>query len=150
MTLILKSPLDRPNAHFRKSDMDNPGAVNKVIQLPFEVWAKIASYLSAAVLDELYSINRPLFELSLDSRYRDLEIIVPLEGQTRLTRLKWVYLFQPIQPAQSTYIVQKRLLQGCESAPPHCPSATSWKLLRERVISLEGATPETWLPKCLL
>ncbi|KAF9496977.1 hypothetical protein BDN71DRAFT_1505216 [Pleurotus eryngii] len=40
--------------------------------LPWEIWAHIASYLSKDQLKKLYSVNRALYEISMDARYKTL------------------------------------------------------------------------------
>ncbi|KAL4263210.1 hypothetical protein AB1N83_007221 [Pleurotus pulmonarius] len=42
--------------------------------LPWEIWSHIASYLSKGQLETLYSVNRPLYEISLNARYKTLRI----------------------------------------------------------------------------
>ncbi|KAJ2919806.1 hypothetical protein MD484_g556, partial [Candolleomyces efflorescens] len=41
-------------------------------ELPFEVWAKIASYIPDYQMLSLCGVNRPFFEYVMKLRYRDL------------------------------------------------------------------------------
>ena len=58
--------------------------------LPFEIWAQIALYLSN---DErgLLSVNKALYEISMNSRYRSLRVRYPNNATiTKLRMLRYV------------------------------------------------------------
>lgn len=40
--------------------------------LPPEIWRQIAAHLTPGILKDLYSVNRTLFDLAMDVRYRDV------------------------------------------------------------------------------
>ena len=43
--------------------------------LPFDIWAHIAKRLQSDSLCKLYGVNKALFKLGLDERYRHLELV---------------------------------------------------------------------------
>ena len=46
-----------------------------LVELPFEIWAHIAGFLSSRHLVRLVGLNRPLFELVMDELYNELSFI---------------------------------------------------------------------------
>ncbi|KAJ2912287.1 hypothetical protein MD484_g8131, partial [Candolleomyces efflorescens] len=56
----------------------------------YDVWANIASFLPSKALQGLYSVNQALFNLSMDERYRRLDLSNPGDESTRtfLQRLR--------------------------------------------------------------
>jgi len=44
------------------------------IQLPFDIWLHIASFLSKAELWDIRTLNRVIFDIALDSHYRSVNI----------------------------------------------------------------------------
>lgn len=55
--------------------------------IPFDIWLEIASYLSRDDCIRLYSVNRALFEISMDERYRLVCFRYPEEIAANLDRL---------------------------------------------------------------
>jgi len=45
-----------------------------MIELPYEIWLMIVDYLPIHHLRRLYSVNKALFSIALDLRYRDASI----------------------------------------------------------------------------
>ena len=40
--------------------------------LPLELWMNITQFLSTEVVKDLYSVNRALYHLAMDERYREV------------------------------------------------------------------------------
>ncbi|KAF8067926.1 hypothetical protein FPV67DRAFT_1165267 [Lyophyllum atratum] len=49
------------------------------VELPFEIWRQVASYLPTDCLTALYSVNRPFFELAMEERYNTVRFEHPDE-----------------------------------------------------------------------
>ena len=48
-----------------------------VMDIPFEIWLQIASYIPAVQIRNLYSVNRPFFRIAMDERYREVHFNEP-------------------------------------------------------------------------
>ncbi len=67
--------------------------------LPFEIWAHIASYLSSIELGRLFSINKALYEISMDSRYKTLQLRRPNNVTvSKLRMMRYAVFYFPYNP----------------------------------------------------
>jgi hypothetical protein len=51
------------------------------IQLPFDIWLHITSFLSKAELWDIRTLNRVIFDIALDSHYRSVNINLDFCGK---------------------------------------------------------------------
>lgn len=71
----------------------NTACDSYVSALPFDVWEHIARYLPDDQLEELYSLNRSLFQLAMSIRYRRLLVRDYLYA-VEIRSSKWYHLMQ--------------------------------------------------------
>ncbi len=43
-----------------------------MVEFPLELWLDIAQYLPSSTLKKLFMVNRPLFNISMDLRWREV------------------------------------------------------------------------------
>jgi len=63
-----------------------------VQDVPYDVWRHITSFLSPDEVKQLYTVNRTLFSLAMDQRYKEAVIgfLFHPDTERSLTRLMWV------------------------------------------------------------
>jgi hypothetical protein len=54
------------------------------VDVPFDVWSHVASFLSAAHRQTLYSINHAFFVIAMEERYSNIRL--PSENGERISR----------------------------------------------------------------
>lgn len=61
-------------------------------ELSYDIWLNISRYIYKDQLKELYSVNRALFEIAMDERYREVSFLCLSEKDTQrnLARLRYV------------------------------------------------------------
>ena len=69
-----------------------------MVELPTELWLKIAYFVADVDLYRLTSVNHLFFDLAMDRRYKQLVIDHdrPLALINKLSRIEWVPAFFPI------------------------------------------------------
>jgi hypothetical protein len=62
------------------------------MDLPYDIWLEIVKFLPGDIVRRLFSVNRVLFEIAMDERYREVEIMT-LDRRTLwiLFRLRYVH-----------------------------------------------------------
>jgi hypothetical protein len=57
------------------------------IQLPFDIWLHITSFLSKAELWDIRTLNRVIFDIALDSHYRSVNINLDFCGRRKTSKV---------------------------------------------------------------
>jgi len=56
------------------------------VELPYDIWRCIADYLDDKEVETLYPVNRALFNVSMNERYKEAVIGLPLRRDRRPQR----------------------------------------------------------------
>ena len=87
-----------------------------MVDLPLEIWDKIAQYLQGYELIPLMGVNRTFMLYALREKYRELSIWWNRDGRTqrRLERLRWVAVtFSRHAPTELSWTERTILLSMC-------------------------------------
>jgi F-box-like len=57
------------------------------MHLPFDIWLHIASFLPVSQLRNLYAVNRALFDIAMDERYKEIRFDWHRSGMIRKLKL---------------------------------------------------------------
>jgi hypothetical protein len=57
-----------------------------ILQLPYDIWLYITSYLSKAELWDVRTLNRVIFDIALDSHYRSVTVNLDFCEQKETTQ----------------------------------------------------------------
>lgn len=72
--------------------------------LPFEIWAHIASYLPNIEVKTLFSVNRALYQISMNARYKTLRLQYPPQLTfSRLRMMRCVVCISPLIQAACAF-----------------------------------------------
>ena len=68
------------------------------MQLPYEIWKMIVSYLSVGRTKELYTVNSALFNIAMDLRYQEARLWTgkPKARVRKDLRVFWCVIFEYI------------------------------------------------------
>ena len=64
------------------------GDKSSIGTLPYDIWANIAGFIPPESLEKLYSVNQAFFRFSLDAKYKNLELLAPLDSERSLKRIR--------------------------------------------------------------
>lgn len=93
-----------------------------MVELPYELWLQITQYLPGHAVTSLMSVNRSLYNIALDERYKvviweklDMKMMI-----RSLTSLRWCIRLSFFDSSRvSDRVVQESLDRRSRQAPSH-------------------------------